>query len=463
LLQARVTVEALAAAGARRNSLPCPADTRRSMVTLGRPATLGLALLAPLGLAPGGWVPVAVAAAAPEVLELAQGSQRVLPVRGVTRLALADPAVADVRLLEPEQVLVTALAPGRTELRAWTAGGRVLEWLVVVSRADAARSGRADAAVLAVVTAVNEQLAHAGLVGAHATLVAGTVFLEGLADSEADLEKARLITRALAGSFQSLLVVGPARMIELEVELVEVSRRSLDRVGVTWPTEVTGSVTLQLEQSLRLRGGSPDAGRLQLGIPEVRGTFGVALRMDDGTSRTLAHPRLVTASGKEASFLAGGEVPIPLVTAERVHVDYREYGIRLRLTPTVDSTGAIRARVLAEVSSVDWGVAVLGVPGFLSRRVDTEVTLRDGDTMVVSGLVSHEAGKQVSKVPLLGQVPILGELFKSRGFQDGETELVIFVTPRLVDAGSASPRAAGREARRKYDEAEKDLSFGVLD
>lgn len=126
-------------------------------------------------------------------------------------------------------------------------------------------------------------------------------------------------------------------------------------------------------------------------------------------------------------------MPIPVVTQDRIYVDYKQYGIKLQITPVVDGAGTVRAKILTEISDIDDAVAVNGYPGFLMRRVDTEVTVRDGDTIVLSGLIHLSEGKEVSKVPLLGQIPILGELFKSRRFRDRQTQLVVFVTPRIVD------------------------------
>jgi pilus assembly protein CpaC len=457
----------------------------------------------------------AARARAAEVLDLTVGTQRVVGARAVTRVAIADPGVADVRVVDQDQVLVTALSPGGTELKLW-AGARMLEYMVVVTQLDpqqlkreleqklgdrdgvrvrVSRDGtvtlegtvstlsdlekaeqlarqypqvkdavRLDpSARTHVAEAMNRQLERAGLSGVRASVVGTVVFLEGVVDTEADLKKVDLITRAIAEGVLNMVSIGSARMVELDVELVEVSRRSLERLGVTWPTDISGSLKLSYDQVRVLAGPGADSARLGVSTPGATASFGLALRFGDGASRTLARPRLVTASGKEAHFLAGGELPIPIVTQERVHIEYKEYGIRLKITPVVDGSGTIRAKVLAEVSSVDDAVTVLGVPGFLTRRVDTEVTLRDGDTLVMSGLMSQSESKDVTKVPLLGHVPILGELFKSRGFQDRQTELVVFVTPRLVDATSRHLRDLSAEMLKKYQEAASAVSFGILD
>jgi pilus assembly protein CpaC len=196
--------------------------------------------------------------------------------------------------------------------------------------------------------------------------------------------------------------------------------------------------------------------------------WSIRAAIDKGAGRLLARPTLVCASGEEAEFLAGGEVPIPLISGETAQVQFRPYGIRLRLRPTADADGGIRTELEAEVSELDRAVAVaagatVSVPGFRARKVRTSVTVRAGEVIVLSGVYSHEEAKSVSKVPLLGQVPIVGELFKQRAFDDVRRELLVFVTPRFVEGADAGNRKAVETIERKYDEAADDVGFGLLD
>ena len=458
-------------------------------------------------------VPLASAAAA-ESIDLVTGQQKLLSARGVTRIAIANPNVADVKSIEPDQVLVTAVGPGQTDLKIWQ-GSRILEYVVNVSSMDPqqlrreverqlgdrdsirVRVGRDNSVTLEgnvltlsdlekaeevartypqiknlvrldptahshIAEAINKQLERAGLMGARATVVGNTIFLEGIVDTEADLKKAEILTRAIGDNVQTMLTIGSSRMVELDVEFVEVSKNSLDRIGVQWPTDIAGAMKLAFDQTRVLKGMQPDS-KSWTANATASSSIGLALQFEDGVTRTIARPRLVTASAREAKFLAGGEIPIPLITANSAEVIFKEYGIRLQITPTVDGSGTIQAKILSEVSSIDESVTVGGVPGFRTRKVETDVTLRDGETIVLSGLLALTESKDVSKVPILGHLPILGELFKSRRFHDAKTELVVFVTPRLVDPISKHLRDLSSEMLRKYDDAAGDVKFDLFD
>lgn len=448
-----------------------------------------------------------------ETLHLVPGQQKILSAPGVTRIAIANPNVADVKVVTAGQVLVTAVGVGETELTVWQ-GSRLASYQIVVTRMDPRelkrevdkllgnREGMStrisrdkvyiEGSVLTlpdlekaeeiarlypqvqslvkldpsahalIAEALNKQLQRVGLPNARATVVGSTLFLEGMVDSEADLKKAEIITAGIGQNIQSVLRVGSSRMVELDVEFVEIAKNSLDRIGVSWPTDLSGEVSLSYASTTILKGSGPDTATLT-GTGSLRGSLGLALQFNDGVTRTLANPRLITASAQSAKFLAGGEVPIPIVTDNRVYIEYKEYGIRLNITPIADGSGAIQTKVLTEISQVDESVTVMGVPGFLTRRVDTEVTVRDGETIVLSGLLHLTEAKDITKVPFFGHLPIIGELFKSRQFRDRQTELVVFVTPRLVDPVSKHLKELSQQILNKYKSAEDDVSFSLFD
>jgi len=151
----------------------------------------------------------------------------------------------------------------------------------------------------------------------------------------------------------------------------------------------------------------------------------------------------VCASGEKAEFVAGGEIPLVVATQNQFSVEWKKFGIVLGVTPTADRSGNIATDIHAEVNDLDRSISIRAngfeVPGFRLRDVKTNVTVREGETVILSGLYSYSEDKEVSKVPLLGHLPILGELFKSRSFVDRKTELAIYVTPRLVSPFFAPP------------------------
>jgi pilus assembly protein CpaC len=185
----------------------------------------------------------------------------------------------------------------------------------------------------------------------------------------------------------------------------------------------------------------------------------VNLLVNNGDARTLAEPTLTCISGGEADFLVGGEVPIPVQNQDgALNVIFKQFGIILNFAPRADDTGLIRTKVGVEVSSLDKAISVQGFPGFATRKTNTEMNVKSGASMVVAGLFSSEDAKTVVKMPGLGSVPILGELFKSRQFRRGETELVVLVTPQVIEVDSEDIKARLRqfdELKKRSDEALK--------
>src|SRR5512138_2576954 len=169
-------------------------------------------------------------------------------------------------------------------------------------------------------------------------------------------------------------------------------------------------------------------------------------------------------NGGQADFLVGGEVPIPVQNQDgALNVIFKQFGIILNVEPRANENGLIRTKVGVEVSSVDKAISVLGIPGFATRKTNTEMNVQTGETMIVAGLFNSEDAKTVVKVPGLGSLPILGELFKSRQFRRGETELVVLVTPRILIANDAAVSAGTQkfdELKRRSDEA---LKFKLKD
>ena len=211
-------------------------------------------------------------------------------------------------------------------------------------------------------------------------------------------------------------VIADPRMVLFEVSFVEVNKEAFRELGVKWPA----STLLSDPHGMRV-GHLEPANALEVTIDH---------QVHKGNARIISRPRLVCASGQKASFQAGGEIPIPRSDSEgRISVTWKPYGIILEVAPSVDSKDRIHVQIRSEVSMVDNANAVDGVPGILTRRVDTFLSLEAGQTVVLSGLVHSDDAQNIQKVPLLGDIPILGELFRSRSFQKRETELVVFLTP----------------------------------
>lgn len=272
----------------------------------------------------------------------------------------------------------------------------------------------------------------------------------------------------LAGQFSDQPVLNAVRVtdpqqVQLDVRILEVSRTAGRELGV------------QLSSNRTNTGGT------NLGIPF--GSFvgnllaGAGADIDivinaletKGLARRLANPTLVTSNGVEANFVVGGEVPIQTTALNPDGVpigtgtDYREYGVRLTFRPVVLDNSLISLEIRPEVSDVDTSVTVNGQPSFISRKADTTVTLRDGQSFAIAGLLQVDNERNVQQLPWIGQVPILGALFRSTAFQKQETDLVILVTPRLVRPSSQNePLLSPLDNARSSNDVELFL-LGMLE
>lgn len=355
---------------------------------------------------------------APAVLEVAQGTQQQLqyPV-SIKRMAVGDPAVADVSLTGRDGFLIFGKKAGTTSLMVWTA-----------CSSEPRRS---------------------------------MVYVQGLA------------TGALGQATPALIDALPIAQVQTDIRFVEVSRGKMKQASTS--IFGTGSNNF-LFGAPGTTGGinvSPgQVGGINASIPLVNGGFNIvwgggsskvlgiinALE-NSGFAYTLAKPSLVALSGQSASFLAGGEFPIPVPSGngDNIGIEYKEYGVRLTLTPTVVGSSRINLKVAPEVSELDFnaGVRIAGtaVPALNVRRTDTSITLADGESFVISGLISSRNSAAVDKFPGLGDIPVLGALFRSTQIDREDSELLMIVTPHLVQplaADARLPELPG-EGLRNYD------------
>lgn len=266
------------------------------------------------------------------------------------------------------------------------------------------------------------------------------------------------------------------KMIHMDVKIVEFRKQALRKLGINWAKQADGpgfAIAGDFQSSTLFRGSTSNAtfDNLPLNVRPFQAWFGIATEITSrlnylattGDAVTLAEPRLSCRNGGVAKFLAGGEVPYPVTSAlGQTNVQFKEYGIRLNISPIADPTGFIAAKILAEVSQIDPSVTVQDVPGLITRRTETEMNVREGETIVISGLMNAESSRDTDKIAGLGDIPILGWLFKSENFRNQLTELVIFVTPRIFDPG-VSPDADRLRAARERRGARLEEIRGVLD
>lgn len=375
-------------------------------------------------------------------------------MEGVSPKIVGDRIIVEGETLTPED-----------SERVKRVAGLYKEQKVVNLVKDGMGSVRSQARNLA--RAFNEQ----GLKTIQTNVVGSSIFLEGTVESPEDLKKAEFIVKAMNARVESLVTVGIKRMVLVEVQIVEIRRNDDLGIGITYPTNLrttdgAGVLFTHTYIDPPMPGQPGSQSNLTTNV-ELQSDFAIRMRFDNGYGRLLSQPKLVCASGEKAEFQVGGEVPIVIVTQNMINVEFKPFGVLLNLTPNADRQGNIQTTIEAEVSDVDRSLTIrLGgteIPGFRTRKVKTNVTVKHGETIVLSGLFNYDQQKNVSKVPLLGHIPILGELFKSRNFVERKNEIAVFVTPKIVNPDSDRIRETIDKIKERYKDAADAVGFNIWD
>jgi pilus assembly protein CpaC len=396
------------------------------------------------------------AVATPKVVVTAGRSTIVSTTFDVTRIAITNPTIADAVVVRPREILVDGKSPGTISLIVWGIADRT-NYDVVVEQP---------------VSSLEQQL-HQLFPGEEiqVTTNADAIVLSGRAsNTQTMLRIGEMVRAALpkANVLNMLQVPGgsDAQQVMLQVRVAEVNRRALTELGVSFFTGPTGagdwigrgttgqfpSVEYKdLERSelkgadgerlsVALKGKMEFSDFLNIFLFNTNWNAGSLVRALKATGhfQSLAEPNLIAYNGREASFLAGGEFPVPIVNAVgQVSIQFKEFGVRLNFTPTI-AGDLIRLKVRPEVSELDFnnGITLDGfrIPALQTRRAETEVELRDGQSFAVAGLIDNTAQTDRAAIPILSQIPIIGHLFKSKAERQDRTELLVLITPRLVRA-----------------------------
>lgn len=266
------------------------------------------------------------------------------------------------------------------------------------------------------------------------------------------------------------------KMVLMNIKITEFNKNYLDSIGIDWDTAISGPSAGV--SALFARGGLTVPSTTPLNFANATGGqlnslgyFGLATEItsrinfavDSGDAIILAEPRLAARSGGEATFLSGGEFPIEISNINGTTIEFKEFGIKLSVTPEVDRNNNIRANVSTELSSINNAVAVNGVPGLNTRETQADVIMRSGETLVMSGLLNQEASKDISGIKFLSEIPILGALFRSENFRDNKSELVIFVTPEVFDSDSELNKQAIKKAKENIKQFIENVDESSLD
>jgi pilus assembly protein CpaC len=375
------------------------------------------------------------------VITLDAGTGRIVQLgAGAASVFAADPKVAEVHPASATSLFVFGVAPGRTTIAALSAGGSPIAQYDVVVKPSHYGAMQAE-----------EAIAHA-LPGAtvHVETQQNGLTITGQVKTAADADRVMQIVRGYVPAGQTMdnrLSVGSSIQVNLRVRIAEMSRNLLRQLGVNWEAlgniGTIGKFPVFPALSFNVNNNTVNAitnanNPLNLGA-NFNGLID-ALSQDE-LVHILAQPNLTAVSGEAASFLVGGEFPIPVAQQNnQVTIEFKQYGVSLAFIPTVSSDGLITLKVRPEVSQLSnqnavtltAGNSVIVVPSLTVRRAETTVQLGSGESFAIAGLLQDSADVAGNGVPIAGDVPILGALFRSDKFQRNETELVIVVTPYLV-------------------------------
>ena len=394
----------------------------------------------------------------PQVLHLLVGRSLVItsPSR-IKRVSLADPDIAEALVVSPTQVLVNGKKPGGVSLLIWDETDQSQAFEVSV-----------DIDVLGLSQKIHEVFPAENV---HIDTSKDTVILTGKISSSTVADKILEVVKGAAPKVTSMMEVPPAPTGEilLQVRFAEVDRSALTQLGFnilsTGVGKTIGSIgtnqfggtgSWSVNDTFPVRGPQPQTGEtfstsqlasalnIFLFNPNIHLGTAIQALQTNNLFQILAEPNLMTESGKEASFLAGGEFPYPVVqsvgggvtTSPAITVQFKEYGIRLSFTPVLLADGTIHLKVKPEVSTLDYSNAItisgFTLPALSTRRVESDMNLADGQTFAIAGLVDNRVTELWNKIPGIGDIPILGKLFQSKSLNRSKNELLVIVTPHVV-------------------------------
>jgi pilus assembly protein CpaC len=402
-----------------------------------------------------GAAPATVSAASttesePAEIELLVGRSAVVNIgSNIQRVSLSSPSIADAMVTSQQQLLVHGKAPGTITMFVWNRAGGIQRFEVSVHR---------DLSTL--------QQQMKTLFPGEPIRVYGNgkdVVVSGTVSSKYVVEKAAEVAGGYVEKKEDVVNLlkqqeGVAtQQVLLRVRFAEVSRSAMSELGVSFFSDGRGgkfgrSTTQQFAAPF-FDQGEPMLGKalvfsdyLNLFLFDAKNSLGASIRalQNKGLFQSLAEPNLIAENGKEASFLAGGEYPYPVVQGQSggqsVTIQFKEFGVKLNFTPTIVGDDLIKLKVKPEVSSLDFANAVtlqgFRVPAISTRRTETEVELQNGQTFAIAGLMNNNVTSQMQKIPGIGDIPILGLLFRSKAAQKNQTELVVMITPTILRRNS---------------------------
>lgn len=372
----------------------------------------------------------------------------------ITRVTVANPAIADVVVLDKVKLNIIGKALGSTSLSVWSANGMRQDFVISVCNTDTATA-----------QFIKQSM---GLDGVQVAKVGDKLVLQGTVENQYELNNALGMAKVYAGedNIVNLIQMKNPTMVNLSALVIDISGKDASDLGFKYG----------VAKEISLDGGVPKitfgtAGDFYGGMdwqdythhPFQNVDFMIQALASQNKIKVLSRPNITTMSGEEAEILIGGELPIPTSKDGEISVEWKPYGIKLKIKPQVDQESKITSKVEAEVSGIDASVSIPTsagkIPGLISRKASTMLSVPDGQTMAIGGLMNSDESKVITKVPILGDIPIIGEFFKHTSTSKDKRELMILITPTIVTnndpvKGSSKMLEEVENSKRQWQEME---------
>ena len=372
----------------------------------------------------------------------------------ITRVTVANSAIADVVVLDKVKLNIIGKALGSTSLSVWSANGMRQDFVISVCNTDTATA-----------QFIKQSM---GLDGVQVAKVGDKLVLQGTVENQYELNNALGMAKVYAGedNIVNLIQMKNPTMVNLSALVIDISGKDARDLGFKYG----------VAKEISLDGGVPKitfgtAGDFYGGMdwqdythhPFQNVDFMIQALASQNKIKVLSRPNITTMSGEEAEILIGGELPIPTSKDGEISVEWKPYGIKLKIKPQVDQESKITSKVEAEVSGIDASVSIPTsagkIPGLISRKASTMLSVPDGQTMAIGGLMNSDESKVITKVPILGDIPIIGEFFKHTSTSKDKRELMILITPTIVTnndpvKGSSKMLEEVENSKRQWQEME---------
>ena len=372
----------------------------------------------------------------------------------ITRVTVANPAIADVVVLDKVKLNIIGKALGSTSLSVWSANGMRQDFVISVCNTDTATA-----------QFIKQSM---GLDGVQVAKVGDKLVLQGTVENQYELNNALGMAKVYADedNIVNLIQMKNPTMVNLSALVIDISGKDASDLGFKYgvASDVStsdGHTSITFGTAGDFYGGKDFYDATHHPFQNV--DFMIQALASQNKIKVLSRPNITTMSGEEAEILIGGELPIPTSKDGEISVEWKPYGIKLKIKPQVDQESKITSKVEAEVSGIDASVSIPTsagkIPGLISRKASTMLSVPDGQTMAIGGLMNSDESKVITKVPILGDIPIIGEFFKHTSNSKDKRELMILITPTIVTnndpvKGSSKMLEEVENSKRQWQEME---------